>query len=144
MSAPVLPPPAVRHAVDIVLARMMALVSAAGDVVGEAVRPAPSTARIDELMAVSVARVTGLGEAMGLLVGVVRAASAPAPPSDEARPSVSALPRGRCPVCGAEVALRKGALARQHCQPRGGSCLGSGMRVAVRRAPPRERRRPAR
>lgn len=94
MSATSLPSPAVRQAVNVVLARMMDLVTAVGDVVGEAVRPAPSASRLDALMATTTTRVQDLGGAMGLLVGVVKAPpskalarepAAPAP-TEEARP----------------------------------------------------------
>lgn len=91
MSAPVLPPPAVRQAVEIVLARMMALVSAAGSVIGEAVLPAPSTARLDELMAAANDCVADLGEAMGQLVGTVRAYSDPPPPAYDARTLIDGI-----------------------------------------------------
>lgn len=44
-----------------------------------------------------------------------------------------ALPRGRCPICGTFVALRKGDLVREHREPasgdarrRGLKCIGSG------------------
>jgi hypothetical protein len=66
-------------------------------------------------------------------------ATQPDPPADHdpgswGRP-VSALPRGQCPECGADVALRKGGLVREHrggCQPIrdgylcGAPCPGSG------------------
>lgn len=50
---------------------------------------------------------------------------------------MSALPRGACPVCGRDVALRKGGLVREHQAPprlqhKSLVCLGSG-RVAVGR-----------
>jgi len=33
---------------------------------------------------------------------------------EPSRPLPGKLPRGRCPVCGADVALRKGGLVREH------------------------------
>lgn len=56
---------------------------------------------------------------------------------------MSALPRGRCPVCGADVALRKGSLVREHKDQRHPlyktgrnnevpTCAGSGEKVGWR------------
>lgn len=41
------------------------------------------------------------------------------------------LPRGECPMCGRDVALRRGGEYREHRKPEGGICEASGLTAAA-------------